>query len=269
MPNIALQPEKNSRIPALTAVIDGYPDTEHRLGVRTGGAELEDGARITDHAVALEERLTLTGRVSTLSDATGAKPRRAWEAIRRLRRQLEPFTVFTEWGTYTEMLIHRADASYVGAGMRFILELGEIQRVGITDTELPVQNVTGPAVGRTGETTRGRVAPELPVPAELDLKLNDELHEIAQPSSRLDSLPEYVKGPVEEGIQGLEQSLRSQYSSLDRVPRSEGERLRGEYQGQVAGIFDQLPPGLRTYSAQDEANIGSRVNSIISSFLEN
>ena len=84
MPNVALIPRAATRIGVLTAVVDGFPNTVHKLETLTGGEPIEDGRQVTDHAVAKEERLTLTGLVSDFNG--GNKPAEAWEAIRKLQR---------------------------------------------------------------------------------------------------------------------------------------------------------------------------------------
>ena len=156
MPNVALIPDSETRIDALTAVVDGYPSGVHRLETTTGGEPLEDGREATDHAVATQDRLTLEGWVSDFSG--GDRPRRAWETLRRLHRKLEPLTVFTEWTKYDRMLIVRCEANQDSRGLRFTLELKQLILVGITDTELPPDSVSGPAQGRSGVVERGRVA---------------------------------------------------------------------------------------------------------------
>ena len=66
--------------------------------------------------------------------------------------------VITEWGVYREMLIRRAEAPQVNRGMRFTLELEEVLRVGVVDSELPPEQLSGPAEGRSGTVQRGRVS---------------------------------------------------------------------------------------------------------------
>ena len=65
--------------------------------------------------------------------------------------------VLSEWGNYPEMYIWRFEAPQTHRGMRFTLELQELIRVGINDNELPASQLSGPAVGRSGEVQRGRV----------------------------------------------------------------------------------------------------------------
>ena len=156
MPNVALIPNAATTIAALTAVVDGFPDGTHRLETTTGGEPLEDGRQVTDHAVARQARLTLTGWVSDFNG--GNRPHDAWETIRRLHKSVTTVDVITEWGVYREMLIRRAEAPQVNRGMRFTLELEEVLRVGVVDNELPPEQLSGPAEGRSGTVQRGRVA---------------------------------------------------------------------------------------------------------------
>ena len=155
MPNIALIPGAATRIGALTAVVDGYPNETHKLETTTGGEPLEDGRSVTDHAVAREERLVLDGWVSDFNG--GNRPSEAWQTIRRLHKSVATLTVVTEYGTYPEMIIYRAETPKNSRGLRFTLELHEILRRGVTDAELPPESLSGPAEGRSGEVERGRV----------------------------------------------------------------------------------------------------------------
>ena len=155
MPNIALIPGSETRIDPLTAFVDGWPEGSHRLETAIGGEPLEDGREVTDHAVARQAQLTLTGWVSDFNG--GDRPMAAWDMIRRLHKDETPFAVITEWGVYPEMLILRAEAPQTTRGMRFTIELEEVIRVGLTDTNLPSTSLSGPATGRSGEVDRGRV----------------------------------------------------------------------------------------------------------------
>ena len=156
MPNVYLIPDASTSIEALTAVVDGFPQTQHTLELTTGGEPLEDGTEVVDHAVVRQAHLTLTGWVSDLNG--GQRPAEAWDAIGRLQKILLPIEVLTEWKTYPQMLIQRAAAQYVGRGMRFTLELSEIIRVGVAENDLPEPVLQGgPAEGRSGVIPRGRV----------------------------------------------------------------------------------------------------------------
>ena len=98
--------------------------------------------------------VSLTGRLSDWSSADGRTPAQIWDEVCRLAREREPVRLITTEASYPEMLI--SDAS-TRRGMRFTLELVPINRVGMTDADLPPENVSGPAAHRTGEVTRGRV----------------------------------------------------------------------------------------------------------------
>ena len=143
MPNVALIPRAGTSIAELTAVVDGFPETAHKLETTTGGEPLEDGRNVTDHAIAREEQLTLTGWVSDFNG--GERPAEAWENIRRLHREVTTLEVVTEWGTYPEMIISRCNADPHGRGMRFRLELHQIIRVGVIDLDLPPEAIMNPA----------------------------------------------------------------------------------------------------------------------------
>ena len=156
MPNVALIPRAATRIDALIGVVDGYPETVHEIATRTGGAPLEDGRDITDHAVATEDKLTLTGFVSDWRG--GHRPAEAWEAIRSLHSTLSPVRVVTEWGVYPEMLIRRCQANQAGRGLEFELKLEQVIRVGSAGGVLPSDQLAGPAEGRSGIVNLGRTA---------------------------------------------------------------------------------------------------------------
>ena len=158
MPNFALIPDAATVITVLASVVDGYPDATHKLETTTGGEPLEDGRLVTDHAVARQERLVLTGWVSDFNG--GDRPRQAWETLRRLHKAVTLFPVITEWGRYERMLIRRVEALHNTRGLRFTMELEEVIVVGVADNELPAASLAGPAVGRSGEISRGLVALE-------------------------------------------------------------------------------------------------------------
>ena len=160
MPNFALIPDAATTITVLADVVDGYPDETHKLETTTGGEPLEDGRNVTDHAVARQDRLVLTGHVSDFNG--GNRPGEAWQEIRRRHKAVTPIAVMTEWGTYPEMIIRRAEAPKRTRGMRFTLELEEVIRVGIADNELPPEQLSGPAAGRSGEVRQGRRALQAP-----------------------------------------------------------------------------------------------------------
>ena len=70
MPNVALIPNAATKIDALTVFVDGFPDAVHKLSTGTGSEPLEDGREATDHAVARQDQLVLTGWVSDFNGAT-------------------------------------------------------------------------------------------------------------------------------------------------------------------------------------------------------
>ena len=160
MPNIAIIRTAEPDIPPLSGLVDGWPEEQHAVKVTVGGAPIEDGTRISDHAVVASEEVTLTGWVSDWNG--GDRPGAAWDAVRRMAGALEPIRVVTEWGVYPSMLVLEADAPKRYRGMRFRLKLGWLNIVGVTDSELPEGEVSGPAADRTGEVSRGRVA--IPIP---------------------------------------------------------------------------------------------------------
>ena len=177
MPNIALITSAQTVI-TVTATgnlampsVDGFPAATHKLESLVGGEpverETEGGTRrgptrrVTDHVSAAPARLTLE---AWASDFDGADtPAQAWEQIRRLQSSSEPVTVLTEWGAYDEMVVRRAEAPQRDRGGVFTIELEEILRVGVVDSDLPAGAVAGgPAEGRSGIVHRGRVPLEPP-----------------------------------------------------------------------------------------------------------
>ena len=149
-------------IRALTAVeglvlyVDGFPNQQPKLTTRTGEEPLEDGRQVTDHAVAQAPVVVLTGSVSDIPGAR--RPTRAFERIFAMWQGVEPVRVVTEWHTYDEMLITRFEPRPTGRGMRFEMEVREVLRVRTTvEPDTPSSALSGPAVGRTGEVTRGRL----------------------------------------------------------------------------------------------------------------
>ena len=160
----------NASSRCLLDVVHGYPTDSHRLETVTGGEPLEDGRMVTDHAVARQERLVLTGVVSDFDGQQ--RPIDAWAELRRIHTEIEVVEVFTEWGHYPEMLIRRCKADHLNRGMAFELELEQIIRVdyaadpppvggggGITERvpDLRPDLVAGPAIDRGGGTDRGHV----------------------------------------------------------------------------------------------------------------
>ena len=156
MPNAALIPGTATRIPAISAEIDGIPDAVHVLGLAKSDEPLEDGSTVTDHAVTLPEGLRLTGWAGDVR--SGSQAVSAWGAIRRLNRDQEPIEVLTEWGRYEEMLIVRVQGYQEGRGCRFEMELQQVLRVGNPSASLPFDILANTALGRSGLVARGRVS---------------------------------------------------------------------------------------------------------------
>ena len=151
MPAVAIIPQI-ADVPALTGIVDGFLNAQHALNVMTGGAPIESGAFVSDHAVKRQDKLTLEGEVSTLTAGT-AGPATAWSTLRQLAGSLALHSVHTEWGTYNNMLLRDAEAGYRGRGMRFTLEFEEQILVGVAEVTTPVS--TGPAALRTPTVERG------------------------------------------------------------------------------------------------------------------
>lgn len=156
MPNRPLIFRASTLVRGLVLYVDGYPGRVHRLVTRTGGQPVEDGRRITDHAVAEPRSLVLTGSVSDMGGIQ--RPKEAWAAIEDLHQREEPVRVVTEWRTYPEMLIKRCEGTATGRGLRFEMEVEEVIRVSTTEEpSVPSTALSGSARDRSGETARGRV----------------------------------------------------------------------------------------------------------------
>ena len=155
MPNIALIPNSQAIISVFGSVVDGWPEVTHKIETTIGGEPLEDGREVTDHAVAKQDKIVMTGWVSDING--GNRPKQAWERIRQIQRLVQPIKVITEWGVYDEMLIDRAEAPQTNRGMNFTLELREIRRVGLTQSTISNLVSSGPARGRSSNVQRGRV----------------------------------------------------------------------------------------------------------------
>ena len=135
LPNAIITPTRAAPdIPPLKVVVD------------------ESGAENTNDSTPV----SLTGRLSDWSSADGRTPAQLWDEVCRLARERQPVRLLTTTTevSYPEMLI---SYSKLHRGIRFTLELVPINRVGMTDADLLPENVSGPAVNRTSEVTRGRV----------------------------------------------------------------------------------------------------------------
>ena len=163
MPNVALIETAAPTVPPLTNVVDGWPEEQHQLKVNISGAPVESGVETTDHSVLSSEILTLTFWVSGWRG--GRNPADAWGEVRRLARDREPIRVLTEWGIYEEMLIWEADAPKTNRGMRGTLKLIWINRVGVTDSELPPE-ATRSADVSTAAADSVAMAQDVPLQAQ-------------------------------------------------------------------------------------------------------
>ena len=188
MPNTALVPKNATRIPVLVDVIDGFPEEVHRLVVDTGNSPLEDGAIITDHAVARAEQLSLTAIVSDQpgpriggAQRGASRAEQAISELRRIHRETEPIDVISPFGVYREMVLVRMTAPRRGNGLEIQLELEQVIRVGVVDTDVG-PDVAGPAEERTSEVTRGRVSttPGPPAPSPVQSTPSALLHRYDQ-----------------------------------------------------------------------------------------
>ena len=157
MPNTAYLRFAETRIPLLGSRIHGFPNTTHVIGTAKNTEPTEDGSLITDHSSTQPEGLRLLGWVSDMN--FGGEPGAAWDAIRRLNQAKTPLTIITEYGTYNNQLITRAEALPQGRGASIRLELQQIIRVGSPTNDLPRDQTSGPANSRPGETARGRISP--------------------------------------------------------------------------------------------------------------
>ena len=145
-------------IGVLTAVVDGFPERSHKLANSTSTSPIEIGARLSDHSVSIPEEVILTGLVSDLNVDGVNRAANAWERIREISRENEPIELTTSWGFYSEMLITEVTADERGAGMRFIMKVKEILRVGVSENTLESNFTSGPAEERSSNVERGLVA---------------------------------------------------------------------------------------------------------------
>ena len=156
MPNEPFIIKAKSEVVQLAGVVDGYQHHQHKLTTRIGGEPLEDGRGVTDHAVAEQRYVILSGIVSDMKGAS--RPKAAYQMMKELHAESVIVSLITEWEMYEEMLIIRCEPQSAGRGMRFEMELREILRVGsTTGGGAPGAAMTGNAAGRSGEVARGRV----------------------------------------------------------------------------------------------------------------
>jgi len=201
MPHVVLIPEIDTHIAVVADYIDTFTDTQHRLRSQLGSEPVESGVTVTDHVVAMPDRIELRGLVSDLTESGYARPTRAWQRMQELHKESEPFSVSTPWGLYREMVIHSLDAVQAGGGMEFELKLQQIIRVSLSGEGVPegfVQRFTlndgllNPAKDRSDTVHRGLVGNQLQ-----GVNLNDPL--LPQGLLTFQSLenPEYIAPPID------------------------------------------------------------------------
>lgn len=150
-------PDASPSIAPIDMLITGWSSPIHTIESQAGTERLEDGAVITDHVVAMPDKLTMTGWVSNLSQ-DGNAPAEAWEGIRELQRKEDVFKVVTEWAVYDEMFIIGATTTQTGRGMKFTIDLQQVVRVGLQQgSTRPTR--TGPPIETSGpEVDQGKVS---------------------------------------------------------------------------------------------------------------
>ena len=148
---MSIIPGRSAQIIALQLFVDGYPDTYYVMRSRVSNLPLEFGATISDHAVAQPIEIRMRGWVRDGDVA-------AFREIRRLMELSEPVAISTRWAYHGEMIITKCEPRPRGlTGMRFNLECQEIQRVGVTPTDINQDTATGEAAERTDTVQRGTV----------------------------------------------------------------------------------------------------------------
>ena len=139
----------------LAPFVDGYPTESHRMKTNIHSEPLENGTKVTDLAVAAPDIITVEGWVSNFNG--GDRVDRADIELKRLQERGEPVTFVSEWAVHHEMVIVDVDIPKTTRGIKATIRLQQIKRVGVTVNDLPAESLFGPAVGRSGEITRGRV----------------------------------------------------------------------------------------------------------------
>ena len=157
MPNAILFPDRVPNVEPLQMLVDGWSDESHKIGVAANHEPIEDGAPISDHAVAKQEELTLTGWIAKTASDDASKPAAAWEEVRKLAQDITPIKIVTSWGIYPEMLIAEASAHSVGGSMQCTIRFQQVIRVGIESSDVSPATASGPAAQRTSEVPRGRI----------------------------------------------------------------------------------------------------------------
>ena len=148
---LALFPERTTGIPALNLLVDGFPDSFYKVSARVSKIPLEHGATISDHAVPYPLELKVMGWVSQQDSA-------AFYAIKSIVERAAPFAVSTRWAYHEEMVATKFEPLERGLrGMRFTLDMQEIQRVGLAATTVNQGNTSGEAAQRTDLVTLGQI----------------------------------------------------------------------------------------------------------------
>lgn len=240
MPTAALIPSAQTRIAPLVTLVDGYPSGTHRLNASTGGQPLEDGSRITDHAVVNEKELTLHGWVG---DFRGdGRPAQAWQTIEQLQDDLETLTVVTELLTYNDMFITKAETTPRARGLRFTLELRQIQIQG----RLAVASSTGPGASRMAPVQRGRVASAASTGGTPAVTADNA-------GTQAQALARGLNGVLGDARSGVFGRARLALQRADQVHRNIGDLTRGvetlmrRVGVQPPGILGHLHSGLRPH----------------------
>lgn len=104
----------------------GITRQQRGLSTRLGGEPLEDGAEITDHAIAAPKTFDLDFVLSDFGGIQQVKER--WAVLEAMADAAVTVRVLTETGVYPEMLIKRAESVETGRSMRVKLELREVLR---------------------------------------------------------------------------------------------------------------------------------------------
>ena len=147
-------------ISELDNLVDGYPDVQHELRTQTGGAPLEDGAFVTDHAVATPVRIRLIGWVGDQGSEDAQRAFAAWQKLRELHLASEPVSVTTPLAQFDEMLLLGVRDRPIGQGIKFEAQFEEVIRVRVAQTgALSAGSVAGPALNRVSQIDRGFVSP--------------------------------------------------------------------------------------------------------------
>lgn len=267
MPNVALVPERATKIPLLELVVDGFPRTRHKYTVETGGHPVEDGVLVQDHAVARAERLELSGIVSDQAgpdnpDGTGTlthvRAAAAAEELRRLHRETVIVEVVTALGTYPEMIITSCEIDETGAGIEFELKLGQVLRVGREPGEIVADTAGEAAAERTSLASLGLVS-QLP-PSALSAAFSNTGELVA---------PELVDPLVDVSAQAAQNAADLLGTPAGRAVLEQAqdhllERVQARLQQEVASRAGDYVRNLtsRTARALFDARIGAALRQV-------